>query len=388
MRACLLQAFLFLEHPLSHLFSEFTITSPRGPITLANRSVVAPMCQYSAHEGQATDWHLMHWANLLNSGAALFIIEATGVTPEARITPQCLGLWDDATASALDDKLNRARKLAPHVPVCIQLAHAGRKASSAAPWEGGQLLPTAQGGWETQAPSAVPHLPQERAPHELDATGMADIQAAFVKAAERADAMGIDAIELHAAHGYLMHQFLSPIANHRTDNYGGNFDNRIRFPMEVFQAVRAVFKGAVGVRISASDWVENGWTPEETADFSLRLKLAGADFVHISSGGVAVQQKIAIGPEYQVPFAKLVKQKTNMPTIAVGLITEPQQAEDIVARGDADLVALARAFLYKPRWTWEAAAALKGHVQASPQYWRCMPREAQGIFDSVQMGMR
>ena len=383
-----MQAFLFLEHPLSHLFSEFTLTSPRGPITLANRSVVAPMCQYSAHEGQASDWHLMHWANLLNSGAALFIIEATGVTPEARITPQCLGLWDDATASALDDKLNRARKLAPHVPVCIQLAHAGRKASSAAPWEGGQLLTAAQGGWETEAPSAVPHLPQERAPHELDAKGMADIQAAFVKAAERADAMGIEAVELHAAHGYLMHQFLSPIANHRTDNYGGNFDNRIRFPMEVFQAVRAVFKGAVGVRISASDWVENGWTPEETADFSLRLKLAGADFVHISSGGVAAQQKIAIGPEYQVPFAKLVKQKTNMPTITVGLITEPQQAEDILARGDADLIALARAFLYKPRWTWEAAAALKGHVQASPQYWRCMPREAQGIFDSVHMGMR
>ena len=383
-----MQAFLFLELPLSHLFSEFTLTSPRGPITLANRSVVAPMCQYSAHEGQATDWHLMHWANLLNSGAALFIIEATGVTPEARITPQCLGLWDDATASALDDKLNRARKLAPRVPVCIQLAHAGRKASSAAPWAGGQLLSTAQGGWETEAPSAVPHLPQERAPHELDAKGMAHIQAAFVKAAERADAMGIDAVELHAAHGYLLHQFLSPIANHRSDNYGGTFDNRIRFPMEVFQAVRAVFKGAVGVRISASDWVENGWTPEETADFSLRLKLAGADFVHISSGGVAAQQKIAIGPEYQVPFAKLVKQKTQMPTIAVGLITEPQQAEDILARGDADLIALARAFLYKPRWTWEAAAALKGHVQASPQYWRCMPREAQGIFDSVQMGMR
>jgi len=387
-QACLTQAFLFLESPLSHLFSEFTLTSPRGPLTLANRSVVAPMCQYSAHEGQATDWHLMHWANLLNSGAALFIIEATGVTPEARITPQCLGLWDDATASAMDDKLNRARKLAPHVPVCIQLAHAGRKASSAAPWAGGQLLTVAQGGWETEAPSAVPHLPQERAPHELDAKGMAHIQAAFVKAAERADAMGIDAVELHAAHGYLMHQFLSPIANHRTDNYGGNFDNRIRFPMEVFQAVRAVFKGALGVRISASDWVENGWTPEETADFSLRLKLAGADFVHISSGGVAAQQKIAIGPEYQVPFAKLVKQKTNMPTMAVGLITEPQQAEDILARGDADLIALARAFLYKPRWTWEAAAALKGHVQASPQYWRCMPREAQGIFDSVQMGMR
>ena len=373
---------------MSHLFSEFTLTSPRGPITLANRTVVAPMCQYSAHEGQASDWHLMHWGSLLNSGAAMFILEATGVTPQARITPFCLGLWDDATAAALDDKLNRARKLAPHVPVCIQLAHAGRKASSAAPWQGGQLLDAAHGGWSTQGPSAIPHLPQETPPTELSVQEMANITQAFAKAAERAQAMGIDAIELHAAHGYLLHQFLSPIANHRTDAYGGNFDGRTRFPMEVFQAVRAVFQGSVGMRISASDWVENGWTPEETADFSLRLKLAGADFVHISSGGVAAQQKIALGPDYQVPFAKLVKQKTNLPTIAVGLITEPQQAEDILVRGDADLVALARAFLYKPRWVWEAAATLGGKVQASPQYWRCMPREAQGIFEAVQMGQR
>lgn len=373
---------------MSHLFSEFTLTSPRGPITLANRAVVAPMCQYSAHEGQASDWHLMHWGNLLNSGAAMFIIEATGVTPQARITPLCLGLWDDVTAAAMDDKLNRARKLAPHVPVCIQLAHAGRKASSAAPWQGGQLLAPAHGGWQTQGPSAIPHLPQETPPLELSVQDMVDITQAFAKAAERAQALGIDAIELHGAHGYLLHQFLSPIANHRTDAYGGNFEGRTRFPTEVFQAVRAVFKGPVGMRISASDWVEGGWTPEETADFSLRLKLAGADFVHISSGGVSSQQKIAIGPDYQVPFAKLVKQKTNMPTIAVGLITEPQQAEDILARGDADMVALARAFLYKPRWVWEAAAALDGKVVASPQYWRCMPREAQGIFDSVHMGQR
>jgi len=373
---------------VSHLFSEFTLTSPRGPLTLANRAIVAPMCQYSAENGQATDWHLAHWANLLNSGTAMFIIEATAVVPEGRITPLCLGLWDDATAAALQDKLHRARKLAPNVSVCIQLAHAGRKASSAAPWQGGQLLPTEQGGWPTVGPSAVPHLPQETAPHELDAQGLERIKQAFAKAAQRAEAMGIEAIELHGAHGYLLHQFLSPIANHRTDSYGGNFDNRTRFPMEVFEAVRAVYKGSLGMRISASDWVENGWTPEETADFSLRLKLAGADFVHISSGGVAAQQKIAIGPDYQVPFAKLVKQKTGMPTITVGLITDPQQAEDILVRGDADLIALARAFLYKPRWVWEAAAALNGKVQASPQYWRCMPREAQGIFEAVQMGQR
>ncbi|PUE58858.1 oxidoreductase [Limnohabitans curvus] len=373
---------------MSHLFSEFTLTSPSGPLSLANRAIVAPMCQYSATHGQASDWHLMHWGNMLNSGAAMFIIEATAVVPEGRITPMCLGLWDDATAAALQDKLHRARQLAPKVPVCIQLAHAGRKASSAVPWQGGQLLRPEQGGWSTEGPSPIPHLAQETAPHELDAKGFEHIKQAFAKAAQRAEAMGIEAIELHGAHGYLLHQFLSPVANHRTDSYGGNFDNRTRFPMEVFEAVRAVYKGTLGMRISASDWVDNGWTPEETADFSLRLKLAGADFVHISSGGVAAQQKIALGPDYQVPFAKLVKQKTNLPTITVGLITEPQQAEDILARGDADLIALARAFLYKPRWVWEAAAALHGTVQASPQYWRCMPREAQGIFDAVQMGQR
>jgi 2,4-dienoyl-CoA reductase-like NADH-dependent reductase (Old Yellow Enzyme family) len=373
---------------LSHLFSEFTLTSPRGPLTLANRGVVAPMCQYSADNGQATDWHLMHWGNLLNSGAALFIIEATAVTARGRITPYCLGLWDDATAAALSDTLQRARKLAPLVPVCIQLAHAGRKASSATPWQGGQLVDDAHGGWHPEAPSALPHLAQETPPEAIDAQGLEDIKQAFVKAAERADAMGIEAIELHGAHGYLLHQFLSPLSNVRTDGYGGNFDGRTRFPMEVFEAVRAVYKGALGMRLSATDWVEGGWTPEETADFSLRLKLAGADFVHISSGGVSSQQKIAIGPEYQVPFAKLVKQKAQLPTIAVGLITEPQQAEDILVRGDADLVALARSFLYKPRWMWEAAAALQGTVQASPQYWRSMPREAQTIFGTVRIGQR
>ena len=373
---------------MSSLFSEFTLNSPRGPLTLSNRAVIAPMCQYSAHDGLANDWHLTHWTNLLNSGASMFIIEATAVTARGRITPQCLGLWDDATAAALDDRLNRARRLAPATPVCIQLAHAGRKASSAVPWEGGQLLDAAHQGWQPEAPSALAHLPNEAAPDEISTQGLKDIQTAFVQAAQRADAMGIDAVELHAAHGYLLHEFLSPLANARTDGYGGNFEGRIRFPLEVFQAVRAVFKGALGMRISASDWVEGGWSPEETADFALRLKAAGADFVHISSAGVSPLQKIAVGPEYQVPFAKLVKQKTGLPTIAVGLITDPHQANDIVARGDADLVALARAFLYKPRWVWEAAAALGGKVNASPQYWRCLPREAQSIFGDVRIGMR
>ena len=373
---------------MSHLFSEFTLTCPRGPLTLANRAVVAPMCQYSANNGLATDWHLMHWGNMLNSGAGLFIIEATAVTARGRITPQCLGLWDDTTAAALHNTLDRARHLAPKVPVCIQLSHAGRKASSSAPWEGGQLLDAAHGGWQPEGPSALPHLAQETPPDAISTQGLADIQAAFVKAAQRAEAMGIEAVELHGAHGYLLHQFLSPLSNQRNDGYGGNFEGRIRFPLEVFQAVRAAFKGSLGMRLSATDWVEGGWTPEETADLALRLKQAGADFVHISSGGISPQQKIAIGPEYQVPFAKLVKQKSGLPTMAVGLITTPQQAEDVLMRGDADLVALARPFLYKSRWMWEAAAALGGTVQASQQYWRCMPREAQGIFGAVRIGQR
>lgn len=373
---------------MSALFSEFTLSSPRGPLHLANRGVIAPMCQYSCENGLANDWHLIHWGSLLNSGAAMLFLEATAVTARGRITPHCLGLWDDATAAALSDHLQRARHQAPPVPVAIQLAHAGRKGSSEVPWRGGQLLDASQGGWWPEGPSALAHLDSETAPEAMSAQDLTDVRQAFVQAAQRADAMGIDAVELHGAHGYLLHQFLSPLANQRQDNYGGHFENRIRYPLEVFQAVREVFSGSLGMRLSATDWVEGGWTPEETADFALRLRQAGADFVHVSSGGVSPKQKIAIGPEYQVPFAKLVKQKSGLPTIAVGLITQAQQANDIVARGDADLVALARAFLYNPRWMWQAAAELKAQVQASPQYWRCLPREAQQIFGEVRIGMR
>jgi len=287
---------------VSTLFSSFRLSAPKGPLDLVNRIVVAPMCQYSADEGRATDWHLMHWGNLLNSGAALFTIEATAVTPEGRITPGCLGLWDDATAAALDNHLQRARHIAPPTPVCIQLAHAGRKGSSAEPWNGGGLLPQGQRGWAIAGPSDVPHLPQETPPEALDAAGLARIRDAFVQAAARSEAMGIEAVELHGAHGYLLHQFLSPVANVRTDAYGGSFENRIRFPLEVFAAVRQAYKGTLGMRLSATDWVPNGWTPEETADLSLRLKQAGADFIHISSGGVSAQQKNSCGTELPGAF--------------------------------------------------------------------------------------
>jgi len=373
---------------MSLLFSEYTLNSPRGPLKLANRVVVAPMCQYSAMNGEATDWHLMHWGNLLNSGAALFIIEATAVTPEGRITPACLGLWDDRTEAALSDKLLRARKLAPATPVFIQLSHAGRKASSATPWDGGQLLPVDQGGWEMNAPSAIPQLEGERLPHELTKEDLQELIEAFVVAAKRSDRIGIDGVELHGAHGYLLHQFLSPIANQRKDEYGGSFENRIRFPLELFKTVRAAYKGVLGIRLSASDWIDGGWTPEETAELAARLKSLDANYVHISSGGISPAQKIAIGPHYQVPFAKTVKEKSGLPTMTVGLITDPHQAEEILQKGDADLIALARAFLYKPRWAWEAATALDGTVASNERYWRCLPREAQAIFGNVKVGQR
>jgi len=374
---------------MSLLFTPFTFHAPRGPLTLPNRIVIAPMCQYSAVDGRANDWHLTHWANLLNSGAGLLTLEATAVSPEGRISPGCLGLWDDATQSALHDKLERARRQATTMPVCMHLGHAGRKASSEVPWRGGMLIAPQDGGWQPLGPSALPHLPQEPAPTELGAEGLAKIKADFITSALRAQAIGIDAIELHGAHGYLLHQFLSPLSNRRSDEYGGSFENRIRLVMEVFQGVREVFDGTLGIRLSGTDWVEGGWTIEETAELSDRLRKAGAQFVHVSSGGVSPLQKIPVGPEYQVHLAKAVKARTGLPTMAVGLITEPVQAEAVLQRGDADLVALARAFLFNPRWGWHAAAALQGQVQASPQYWRCLPKEAAGVFGpDARIGMR
>lgn len=373
---------------MSLLFTPLHLPSPRGGLTLPNRIVIAPMCQYAAQEGEATDWHLMHWGNLLNSGAGLFTIEATAVLPEGRITPSCLGLWDARTEAALADRLQRARKLAPATAVCIQLGHAGRKASSAVPWQGGQLINPEQGGWTPVGSSALPHLPTEAPPLALDADGLARVCKAFADSARRAAQLGIEAVEIHAAHGYLLHQFLSPLANQRSDAYGGSFENRIRFPLEVFSAVRAAFEGVLGLRISATDWVEGGWDLAQSTEFCQRLKSLGCDFIHISSGGVSPQQKINLGPGYQVPFAREIRSATGMPTLAVGLITEAQQAEAVLQAGDADLIALARAFLYNPRWGWQAAAVLGGTVAAHPAYWRCLPREAQAVFGKVSVGGR
>jgi 2,4-dienoyl-CoA reductase-like NADH-dependent reductase (Old Yellow Enzyme family) len=276
--------------------------------------------------------------------------------------------------------------------LAIQLAHAGRKGSSAPPWRGGKLIAPADGGWLPEAPSAVPHAAGEAAPRALTTDDLARLRADFAAAALRAARLGFDAIEIHMAHGYLLHQFLSPVANLRTDAYGGDFASRTRFPLEVFDAVRASFPSErpVGVRVSATDWLEgeDSWTLAQTIELVRTLQARGCDWVDVSSGGVSPRQKIALGPGYQVPFAEAVRNETGLATIAVGMITDAHQAEAIVRDGRADMVALARGFLYDPRWAWHAAAALGGKVQAPRQYWRALPREAPPIFGDITFGQR
>ncbi|GJD51458.1 NADPH dehydrogenase [Methylobacterium crusticola] len=359
-------------------------------LALENRILIAPMCQYSARDGAATDWHMMHLGQLAMSGAGLLTLEATAVSPEARITDGDLGLYDDGCERALAGVLDAIRDYAP-VPVCIQIAHAGRKASSQPPWLGGQQVPPdAARGWLTEAPSALAHQEGEVAPRALDRADLKRIRDDFAATARRAVRLGIEAAEIHAAHGYLLHQFLSPLANRRTDAYGGSLENRMRFPLEVFDAVREVFPSGqpVWARVSATDWVEEGWEVEQTVAFAQALKARGAAAIHVSTGGVSPKQKIALEPGYQVPFAERVRAATDLVTIAVGLITEPRQAEEILEAGKADAISLARAMLYDPRWPWHAAAELGARVRAPKQYWRSQPREYKDLFRDTAFGQR
>jgi 2,4-dienoyl-CoA reductase-like NADH-dependent reductase (Old Yellow Enzyme family) len=370
---------------MSVLFSPIKL---RG-LALSNRIMVSPMCQYSAENGEANDWHFTHINSLALSGAAMFCIEATHVEAIGRITPGCLGLWNDATEDALKPILASARKHSK-AAIAIQLAHAGRKGSSHTPWDGGQQIPIAEGGWQTEAPSAVPHKEGEAAPLAFDAAGLARVREAFVASDKRAERLGVDAIEVHSAHGYLLHQFLSPIANKRTDEYGGSLQNRMRYPLEVFDAIRAAFpeRKPVGVRISATDWVEGGWDLAQSIEYAKELKARGVDWIDVSSGGVSPLQKIPLGPGYQVPLSDAIKQATGLITMAVGLITEARQAEDIIASGKADMVTLARGMLYDPRWGWHAAAELGGEVSAPPQYWRSQPSTQKALFGATSFGSR
>ena len=364
--------------PQSKLFEPITV----GGLTLDNRIVIAPMCQYSAEDGCMTDWHLIHLGGLSHSGAGLLTIEATAVLPEGRISYGDVGLWNEATEAAMAWVLQGVRRWSK-MPIAIQLAHAGRKASTDLPWKGGaQLAPDDANGWQTVAPSPVPFGAHDLAPVELDAAGMDRIKTAFANAAMRTARLGIDAIQIHAAHGYLLHSFLSPLSNQRTDAYGGSLENRMRFPLEVFDAVRAAFPAEkpVTVRVSGTDWVEDGWDIEQTVAFAVALEKRGCAAIHVSSGGLDAGQKIPVGPNYQVPLARRVKQSVSIPVVAVGLITEPEQAEAIIATGDADMVGIARTITYDPRWPWHAAARLQATVSAPPQYLRSQPSQLRNLF--------
>jgi 2,4-dienoyl-CoA reductase-like NADH-dependent reductase (Old Yellow Enzyme family) len=363
----------------SRLFEPISV----GGLSLPNRIVIAPMCQYSAEDGRMTDWHLIHLGHLALSGAGLLTIEATAVVPEGRITYGDVGLWDDETEAAMAGVLESIRRHSP-MPIAIQLAHAGRKASTDLPWKGGaQIAPSATNGWQTVAPSAIAFAQGENAPTALDRDGLARVRDAFAESARRSARLGIDAVQLHGAHGYLLHQFLSPLSNKREDEYGGSLENRMRFPLEVFDAVREAFPAdrPVTMRVSGTDWVAGGWDVEQTIAFAQALEARGCAAIHVSSGGLHPDQQIPVGPSYQVPLARAVKQATAMPVVAVGLITDYEQAEAIVGTGDADMIALARTILYDPRWPWHAAAHLGARVRAPEQYLRSQPHQYRALFD-------
>jgi 2,4-dienoyl-CoA reductase-like NADH-dependent reductase (Old Yellow Enzyme family) len=355
-----------------------------GKLELANRIVIAPMCQYSATDGCMNDWHLVHLGHLAISGAAMLTIEATGVLPEGRITYADVGLYDDATEAAMRRTLDAVRYCSD-IPIAIQLNHAGRKASTEVPWKKSmQFAPGSQLGWQTEAPSAVAFSEEHLAPNALDRDGLKRVRDAFVAAARRAHRVGIDAIQLHVGHGYLLHQFISPLSNHRDDEYGGSLENRIRYPLEVFSAVRDALPAdkTVTIRISGTDWVEGGWDIEQTVVFAQAAEQLGCDAIHITSGGLHPAQQIPVGPNYQVPLARTVKHAVKMPVVAVGLITGFEQAEAIVGTGDADLIAIARTILYDPRWPWHAAAELGAKVRAPNPYLRSQPRRFKDLFES------
>jgi 2,4-dienoyl-CoA reductase-like NADH-dependent reductase (Old Yellow Enzyme family) len=356
---------------MSQLFSPLAI----GAMPLANRISIAPMCQYSAVDGAMTDWHVMHLGHLALSGASMLVIEATGVTPEGRITAHCTGLYSDENEAAMARVVRFVRSISK-IPLGVQLGHAGRKASSHRPWEGRGALSGAEGSWTTVAPSAVPLAPGWPTPVALDRAGMTAITQAFVDAAGRAARMGLDFIELHSTHGYLLSEFLSPLANRRTDEYGGSLQNRMRFPLEVFRALRAAWpqERPIGAKISGTDFAEGGWTGDDAVVYAGELKKLGCGYVTVSGGGVVLDAKIPVGPGYQVPYAERVRRETGITTGAVGMISDPRQAEQIVADGKADFVSLARAALFDPRWPWHAAVALGGDVVYPPQYERASPK--------------
>jgi len=354
----------------------FTPYKMRG-LEMSNRIVVAPMCQYSALDGTVGDWHIMHLGQFAVAGSGLLFVEATGTEPEGRITPGCVGLYSDENEAALARVLKFCNSYG-NVPVGIQLAHAGRKASVDVPWRGGAPLTVDNGAWQTVGPSAEPYADGWHTPDAMTDEKLARVKESFVQAAKRSVRLGFRTIELHCAHGYLLHQFLSPISNRRNDTYGGSLEGRMRYPLEIFDAVRAMMPDdmPLGVRISATDWVDEGWDIDGSIAFAKVLEVRGCDYIDVSSGGNSPHQKIPVGPGYQPGFAADIKRETSLSTMAVGKITDPLQAEHIIRTGQADMVSLARGMLYDPRWVWHAAEKLRAKAAFAPQYLRCHPELA------------
>jgi 2,4-dienoyl-CoA reductase-like NADH-dependent reductase (Old Yellow Enzyme family) len=351
---------------MSKLFSPLIIKD----ITLKNRIAISPMCQYTAVDGFANDWHLVHYGSRAVGGASLILQEATAVSPEGRISPGDLGLYKEEHIEKLRQITDFIQQQG--VVVGIQLAHAGRKAGCAVAWQGGKQLNLNEGGWTTVAPSAIAFNPDDISPQELDAEGIKKVVADFKTAAERAFLSGYKLIEIHAAHGYLIHQFLSPLSNHRADSYGGSFENRVRLLLEIVRAINTVWPHNLPlfVRISATDWVEGGWHAEEAVQLSKLLKLEGVDLIDCSSGGMVPYAKIPLGPGYQVQFAERIKRESNLLTGAVGMITEVEQAEDILANNQSDLIIIGRASLRDPYFTLHAAQLSGDDIEWPLQYLR------------------
>jgi 2,4-dienoyl-CoA reductase-like NADH-dependent reductase (Old Yellow Enzyme family) len=351
---------------MPNLFEPFNI----GSLQLSNRIVVAPMCQYSANDGSASEWHVQHLAQLGYSGAALVVVEATAVERRGRITHGCLGLYSDANENALSAVLASARRTAGSTRFGIQLAHAGRKASCRRPWEGGTSLLADEDPWQTVSSSALRFAAGWPAPKALPAAELEVVVQSFVSAAQRAVRIGFDVIELHCAHGYLLHEFLSPLANQRADDHGGSLHNRMRLPLAIIEAVRQAIPASMplGLRVSATDWVEGGWDIQQSIAFAQAARTRGVQFVCASSGGIVADVPVPAGPGFQVTFAHQIKQATGLATRAVGLISKPQHAQRIIAEGQADMIAVARAVLDDPRWGWHAADELEATVECPVQY--------------------
>ncbi|MGI6852530.1 NADH:flavin oxidoreductase/NADH oxidase [Mesorhizobium sp. 1B3] len=350
---------------VSKLFSPIAL----GGLTLENRIVVSPMCQYHAADGSATDWHIIHLGQFALSRAGMVLIESTGVERDGRITPGCLGLYSDENEAALS-RVVSIFKAVGRMPIGIQLGHAGRKGSSHLPWHGGHGLSAEEGAWATFSSSPAPYDGRHSAPVMLDEAGMARVEVAFVDAAKRADRIGLDAVELHAAHGYLLHQFVTPFVNRRTDQYGGSRENRLRFPLRVAAALRAAWPRdkALGARINGPDGVEGGATIEDAIAFAEGLKALGYDYVCLSAGSLYGGQRFEAAPGYLLPHAEAVRRATGMTTMGVGMIVDPFLAEEAVAAGKADLIAIARGFLEDPRWVWHAAERLGVKMPFPPEY--------------------